>query len=275
MLTKHYAEVYLSALTAVAIKNYATRHLLTVIKVGFMSKVTPLNNKVHSQVKVNTTSDFTRFKTQHLIPIVAQDFAQMATEFPVVFVKNSETGQFLPVAMMGIKNGVNLYCQEKHWPAAVTPLGFSNAPLSLVKKSADSDEVIVCIDEDSNLVSTESGEALFDDNNEQTDYLKKRSEALLKVAEFTHQIQAISQFFAEKKLLVSRQLTVKLENEKEPFTINGVYLIDEKVLNELSTEEFDQLRKQGLLPLIYSHLTSLQQITRLTMKHNQFIAQNS
>lgn len=234
-----------------------------------MNKITPLNNQVHSQLKVNTSNDCSRFKTQHLIPIVAQDFAQMATEFPIVFVKNSETGQFLPVAMMGIKQGVNLYCQDATWPATVAPLGFSNAPLSLVKKSNDSDDMIVCIDEESNLVSTTLGNALFNDKGEQTDYLANRSEALLKMAEFTLQIHAISQSFAEKSLLVSRQLTVKLENEDEPFTINGVYLIDEKALNELPSDEFEQLRKQGLLPLIYAHLMSLQQITRLTIKHNQ------
>ncbi len=237
-----------------------------------MSKIIPINNQVHGQIKVKSSSDYSRFKSQHLIPIVAQDFSRMATEFPLVFVKNTETGQFIPVAMMGIKNGVNLYCQDEHWPAAVTPLGFSNAPLSLVKKSSDSDELIVCIDEESALVATDSGDALFDAQGEQTEYLENRSEALLKVAEFTHQIQVISQFFAEKKLLVSRQLTVKLENENEPFTINGVYLIDEQALNELPTDEFEQLRKQGLLPLIYAHLTSLQQITRLTIKHNQFYA---
>jgi hypothetical protein len=238
-----------------------------------MSKITPLNSQVHSQTKVSSSTDYSRFKSQHLIPIVAQDFAQMATEFPIVFVKNSETGQFLPVAMMGIKNGINLYCQDKSWPAAVIPLGFNNAPLSLVKKNAESDDVIVCIDEESDLVGTESGEALFDVEGAQTDYLQRRSQGLLKVAEFTQQIQAISQFLAEKSLLVSRQLTVKLESEDEPFTINGVYLIDEKVLNELSTDEFELLRKQGLLTLIYAHLTSLQQITRLTIKHNQFTAQ--
>lgn len=237
-----------------------------------MSKIIPINNQVHGQIKVKSSNDYSRFKSQHLIPIVAQDFSRMATEFPLVFVKNTETGQFLPVAMMGIKNGVNLYCQDDNWPAAIIPLGFSNAPLSLVKKSTVSDELIVCIDEESALVSTDSGDALFDAQGEQTKYLEKRSQALLKVAEFTHQIQAISQFFAEKKLLVSRQLTVKLENENEPFTINGVYLIDEEVLNELPADEFEKLRKQGLLPLIYAHLTSLQQITRLTIKHNQFYA---
>jgi len=237
-----------------------------------MSKITPLNNKLHALTKITASSDYSRFKTQHLIPIVAQDFTAIATEFPIVFVKNSETGQFLPVAMMGIKNGINLYCQEKIWSAAVAPLGFNNAPFSLIKKNADSDEVIVCIDEESALVSTNGGEALFDELGEQTDYLKQRSQAVLKVAEFTQQIQAISQFFSEKNLLISRQLTVKLENEDAPFTINGVYLIDEKALNELPSDEFEQLRKQGLLPLIYAHLTSLQQISRLTIKHNQFSA---
>ncbi len=235
-----------------------------------MSKIIPLNNKVHSKLKISQSRDYRRFKDQHLIPIIAQDFSLLATEFPIVFVKNAETGQFLPVAMMGIKDGVNLYCQEEDWKALVLPIGFSNAPLSLIKKAEGSDEVVVCIDEDSVLVNDSNGEALFDDKGEQTDYLNQRAQSLLKVAEFTQQIQMITQFFAKKNLIVPRQLSVKLANEKEARVINGIYLIDEKVLNNLSSEDFEELRKKGLLTLIYAHLTSLHQINRLATKQDQF-----
>ncbi len=239
-------------------------------KVGIMSNISPLNNQVHKRLKVKTSNDFSRFKSQHLIPVLAQDFVLLATEFPLIFVKNSETEKFLPVAMMGLRNGVNLYCQDSTWSANVFPLGFSNAPFSLAKHDKKEDEAMVCIDTASNLVSDGDGEALFDDQGRQTPYLKQRAEALLKVAEFTEQITAITNLFSELDLLISKQLTVKLAVEDEPFVINGAYIIDEQKLNLLSKDAFADLRSKGLLPLIYAHLGSLHQITRLASKQNNF-----
>ena len=95
---------------------------------------------------------------------------------------------------------------------------------------------------------------------------------MLSVAEFTEQTQAIIHILAQKKLLTSKQLNVKLARESEPMLLSGIYLIDEKVLNALPIQEFEELRSQGLLPLIYAHLASLHQITRLTIKQNEFEA---
>jgi hypothetical protein len=234
--------------------------------------MTPLNNKQHANLKIQQSNDVSRFKKQHLIPITVQDFIPLSTEFPVVFVKNEETGQFTSVAMMGIRSGINLYCQDVNWSCAVAPIGFHNAPLSLVKTSENSDEVIVCFDEKSSLISTDKGEALFDEQGQQTGFLNRKTQALLNVAEFTEQTQAIINILAQKKLLTSKQLNVKLTSEQEPVLISGIYLIDEKALNALSTEEFEDFRTKGLLPLIYAHLASLHQITRLTMKQNEFEA---
>ena len=49
----------------------------------------------------------------------------------------------------------------------------------------------------------------------------------------------------------------------EKIGINGVYLVDEKVLNSLSDEDFLELRKKGFLAPIYNHLGSLHQLSRL------------
>ena len=65
-----------------------------------MSNVTPLHNEAHKSLKVIESQDFSRFKDQHLIPLVVQDFGTVATEFPIVFVKNNDSGQFVPVALM-------------------------------------------------------------------------------------------------------------------------------------------------------------------------------
>jgi len=232
--------------------------------------MTPLNNKVHAKLKVLHKNDVSRFKDQHLIPVTAQDFIPLSTEFPIIFVKNEETGQFTSVAMMGIKAGINLYCQDTEWSCPVAPVGFNNAPFSLVKTADDSDEVLVCFDEKSPLITSEAGNALFDDKGEQTEYLSQRTEALLRVASFTEQTKAIIETLASKKLFVAKALNVKLASQEKPFLLNGIYMIDENVLNSLSSAEFEELRTKGVLPLIFAHLASLHQITRLTIKQNEF-----
>jgi len=235
-----------------------------------MSKIVPLNLEKQGKYHIIDSDDYSRFANQQLIPVVAQEFSAIASEFPIVFVKNSETGQFISVAIMGLQSGINLYCQSKQWPAAVTPLGFSNAPLSLVKSTSNTEQLMVCLDEESECCSQESGQALFNAKGEQTPYLEKRIKALLDMADFTRQTQGICQLLAEKQLLTSRQLSVNLGTDKEPCQIDGIYLVDEAKLNKLSSEEFAELRSKGLLPIIYAHLNSLHQIGRLTLKQRAY-----
>jgi hypothetical protein len=236
-----------------------------------MSKnIVPLNSDKHLQIAITESKDYRRFAEQHLIPVVFHEFQHLGSEFPLVFVKNSETGQFIPVALMGIKNGLNLYCQQDNWQPVIRPLGFNNAPLSLVKTNEKSEDVMVCIDEDSELIVDNSGHRLFNDNKEQSEYLKSRTQALLDIASYSQQTASICQFLASKELLTPKQLSVKLLKNEQVINIDGVYIVDEKQLNNLSDENFLLLKNKGLLPLIYAHIISLQQLPRLIEKQNQY-----
>jgi len=228
-----------------------------------MSNITALNNELHRDIRIKRSNDFSRFSQQHLVPITVQDFTALASEFPIIFVKNAETGQFTPVAMMGIKEGVNLYCQETTYPAAVFPKGFLNAPLSLAKLNKDSDDATVLIDLDSPLID-EQGEALFNEAGEKTKFFESYSQHLLDVAEFTIQTQAITQFFANEKLFVQQTLTVTVDKQGGKQSISGAYIINEEALNALDDSRFIELKTKGLLPLIYAHLNSLYQVGRLS-----------
>ena len=234
------------------------------------NSIAPLNSDKHLNIEIIESQDFRRFSKQHLIPVVFHEFQHLATEFPLVFVKNTETGQFIPVALMGIKSGLNLYCQQQDWQTIMRPMGFNNAPLSLVKSDSNSENVMVCVDESSELVVESGGQRLFNDNKEQSDYLKARAKALVDIASYSQQTSNICQFLASKELLTSKQLNVKLLKDEQAINIDGVYIVDEKKLNELSNEDFLTLKEKGLLPLIYAHLTSLQQLARLIDKQNQY-----
>ncbi|MCL1094571.1 SapC family protein [Shewanella kaireitica] len=234
------------------------------------NSIAPLNADKHLNIAIEESKDFRRFAEQHLIPVVFHEFQHLATEFPLVFVKNSETGQFIPVALMGIKNGLNLYCQQQEWQTILRPMGFNNAPLSLFKTDEKSDDVMVCVDESSELVVAKGGHRLFNDDKEQSDYLKARTKALVDIASYSHQTANICQFLASKGLLTPKQLSVKLLKDEQVINIDGVYIVDEKQLNSLKNDDFLTLKEKGLLPLIYAHLTSLQQLARLIDKQNQY-----
>jgi len=231
-----------------------------------MAKVVPLNKDQHSNVKLQDSRDFSRYKGSHLIPVIPQDVPRLSSEFPIVFVKDSETGQFVAVALMGLREGENLYCQDQNWAAHVVPSSFTIAPLTVARAQEKEDALVVCIDEDSELISEKEGQAIFDENGEQTDYLKKRVESVVFVTEQMQNMRSICDYFAKKKLLINKQLTVQGGKDKQQVKIDGVYTIDEEALNNLPDDEFNEIRSKGLLPLVYAHLLSLGQITRLSAK---------
>lgn len=229
-----------------------------------MSDPVPLQNDKHAKLRVIQSGDYTRHRTRHLIPIISQDFFTLAAEFPLVFVKDNAVERFVPVAIMGLREGENLYCQTEQWKAPVVPVRFNNAPFSMTRVDAQSDQLALLIEEDSPLLSETEGEPLFKESGERSDYLEKRIEELLAIAQQSVQTENICQLFAEKELFATQQLQLQHRPDAPRYNIDGVYTIDEQKLNALPDEDFLDFRKRGLIPLIYAHLCSLQQLRRIS-----------
>lgn len=223
--------------------------------------VKPLHNVEHKDFKIKNGFNADLVKDQHLVPVVAHEFARVANEYPIVFVKNNETGEFQPVAMLGLEPGENLIVKDGKWQGAYLPHALTRSPLVLSKNPENEEQLFVGINESSDLVNKEEGNALFDEKGEETDYLKRRKEGLVSYVEFSQITAAFTKFLADKELLIPQTLTLEIKGEKRD--INGIYLIDEKKMNELSDEDFLDIRKRGFLPPIYSFLTSMPQVNRL------------
>ena len=210
-----------------------------------MSSPVALQNDKHANLKVIETGDYSRHKAQHLIPIITQDFFVLAAEFPLVFVKDSAEDRFVPVAIMGLREGANLYCQTDEWQAQVVPIRFNNPPFSMVKMDEEGDQLALLVDEESPCLSETEGRPLFKEDGERTEYLEKRIESLVQNARQTEQTEAICKLFADKDLLATQQLQLQHRPDSPTYNIDGVYTIDEKKLNELSDEDFLEFRKQS------------------------------
>ena len=226
-----------------------------------MAKITPLNNDLHRNMTVNLSKNYVHAKEQHLLPVVVHEFASAATEFPIVYVKNSETGQFQAVALFGFQPGENLYVGEERWEGIYVPACLRHYPLRLIDGPSAEDPFTVAIDEENALVGEGGEHRLFDDEGVETDFLKKSGESMVQYVESNRITQAFINILSENDLLVQKNLSVEIDNQ--PVSIGGIYTVDEQKLNELDDEKFMDIRKRGFLAPIYAQMVSLNQIPRL------------
>jgi len=223
------------------------------------NQITLLEQAKHGELKI-TASDFNHVAEQHIVPVTLHEIARAATEYPIVFVKNSDTGEFQSVAMLGLKPGQNLSVKDGKWLGLYIPAVVRDYPLGLVLNPEVKDKVWIGLREEAKEVSKTEGQALFNGDQE-TPFLEARKKALITHFEQDQATRGILGFLAEKELFISQTLTVDVAGEKR--NINGLYLIDEQKLNSLSDEDFLELKKRGLLGPIYGHLGSINQVNRL------------
>lgn len=229
-------------------------------------KVVPLNKDQHAQTKINNTNAFAHISKEHMLPVVVHEFVVAGAEFPVVFIKNQEMLQ--PVALLGLNAKQNLFLKDEQWQALYVPRAVRNYPLVLVKDTnAEGERLMVALDEASTRVSQTEGDALFNEDGSESEFLAFRKQQM---AEYLD-MGVVTRNFIEKlqslDLIKEQVLTLTIKGEERRIT--GIYLVDEAKLAELSDEQFLELRKNGYLTAIYAQLMSLQHTQKLIKKMSE------
>lgn len=225
------------------------------------SSIRPVSFEQHGQTKISNTTNYDHSKGQQIVPLVAHEFAIASAEMPIVFVKNADTGEFQPVALLGFEQGDNVFFKDGKWLGRYVPALITHHPFALLPSQNDANQLQLIIKEDSPVVNTTEGQLLFDALGNESEYMEKRKNALGQYFEHTHITKIFVKHLVDHDLLTQQDLTLTLNGEQ--IAINGVYLVDEKKLNELSSDAFIALREKGVLSPIYSHLNSLHQLSNI------------
>lgn len=228
--------------------------------------IVPININEHQNTKIIQSETVNDIAEQHVCALLVHEFASVSSEMPIVFLKNSESGEFQSVALLGLSTDENLFIHNNKWLASYTPANIRRAPFSLAKTSEQ--EVMICIDESSRKVSNEEGEALFNGQQE-TEFFTNVKTFLTELAERETVTHAFIKFIESKGLIQSRTLNIDISGEKK--ALSGIYTVDKQRLDALSDEDYLDLRKRGLLDPIYHHLVSLNQVSRLLQMKAQAI----
>lgn len=220
----------------------------------------PLHDVNHRALKVKNNATFAQANKQHLIPIAVSEVVDAATEFPVVFVKNADTGEFTLVVLMGLAAQSNLYC-GKDYTANYAPLSLRLYPFALHLKEG-TQQMEVCVRNDERLLSENTGNALFTEEGEQTEYLKQQTALLLQYDEQLQMTKAFTQLLLENDLLKAQSVKINIA-DAQAIQFDGIYTVDEEKLRAMPDDFWLSLRQSGALQVIHAHLASLKQLNRL------------
>lgn len=226
-----------------------------------MAAIKAINSSAHSNIKIKSNPSFIQSKNKHFAPVVVQEFINASKEFPIVFIKDAETGRFNAVVLLGLKPQENLFFDEKSWQGSYIPQALTLYPF-VIHQAEGSDNALLCVDEDSPLVNETTGDAFFDEQGVQQAWLTAKGEAVVDYIDKSGVTQNFIQLLLAKELLAPQSLSLNLAGQEE-YTLDGLYVINEKKLNDLSDSEFSELRKTNALPAIYAVLMSMPCIKKL------------
>ena len=228
-----------------------------------------LDRNVHHNLKVKTVSDFNFARSCHSAIIAAVEMNQAIKDFPVVFIK--ESNNYFPTAIFGLNPKQNLFVDDSgQWTARYTPAFLRRYPFVPAIGQDNDEQMTVCIDEAAQCVTEDLGENLFVDG--------KNSEFLDKVINFLqeYKIQTDASFTLVKQLvdaglLVEQKASFKF-NDGQSFDLTGFYIVDTTKLSGLTPETTYNLFQSGALHIAYLHLSSLENLDRITAMHAHRLA---
>ena len=229
-----------------------------------------LNNVDHLSVKIRTERS-PELGDNHMFCLsFPAEFRAAQAYYPILFYKDGQTGQFMPVLLLGFQSGENLFAQAQGWQAGYIPLDVARQPFTIGQQNG---ERVIHIDTAHPKVNTSSGEALFLEFGGQTEYLQQVAAQLETLHHGINDAKQFSQQLLELELIESFVLDVTLKNGQQ-HSLHGFYTINEPKLAQLNAEQLAQLQQAGYLEAIYMMLASQSQFARLIGFRNQLLASN-
>lgn len=239
-----------------------------------MAKFQLLNTETHHNLRVITQYQAGLGYSLGAIMVLACEIQEVQREYPVLFRKHSETGQFFPCALLGFEQHENLFLSaEGDWQADYIPLSIAKGPFLIgLEKNADfeTQQPLVYVDIDDPRVGNDEGERLFNESGELSPYMVKVSQVLRKLHENVSAMQTMVDAFAAAELIEPVNMKLQFANGEET-TFSGAYTIDAEKLRDLSQEQLVDLNKNGFLSAAYYIAGSLNNVQKLiNIKNKQF-----
>lgn len=229
-------------------------------------KMVPVTRQRHAGKKVMPVRSFEFAAKTYIASLITSEFNKVASAYPIVFVNDKD--ELKPFALFGLKQGDNLFVDDQgRWNAHYIPAIIRRYPFVL-GRSEEGADLMLCIDEDSGFLSDTEGEPLFDDQGNAGQVIEKARNFLIELQRSNEMTNFFARELTKRDLLSPLKMQIR-NTEGNMINIEGVSAVNETRLREIPDEDFLEMRKRGILPLIYAHLVSLIQIERLVQMQTE------
>lgn len=225
----------------------------------FYSKPEPLNAAIHGKLGlINKEKPFGFAKTGHVIPLTVSEFGQAALSYPIIFAGDDK----IPLAVMGLNGGQNLFIKDDgaFEAANYLPAYIRRYPFVLAGNDTE-EQMVVCIDRASELLSDDGENKLFNDKGEPSEYTQQAIQFCDTFEGERRRTMAFVALLNELDLFETKQAVFTPRNADgsngQPQLIADYYAVSDEKLQNLAPEKMAELIKNGAMGSIYAHMISL------------------
>lgn len=230
-----------------------------------MTRTVMLNKEDHRDLRIKTHYGAELGDGVMWAQTFAAEFRSVQNYYPILFQKDSQTGKFMSVALLGLEQGENLFIENGQWQAGYIPLMIQRIPFSIgVAKADDGHETrhLINVDIEHPRVSREQGQRLFEDHGAATPFLEKISGMLETIHVWHQDNEVFIKTLEELELLEQVSIDITLEDGTKGQLL-GFYTINEKNLRQLADEQLIDLHRRHYLEAIYMAVASIARVRSL------------
>lgn len=227
-----------------------------------------LNNVDHKDLKINRARSADLGDNVMYCVAYHAEFRNLQAHYPIVFIRNPETGEACGAALLGLTRDENLFLSQSGWDNDYIPMALEMQPflIGFDEKPGETRQSVIHVDMDSPRIC-DHGEPVFLPMGGKTPYL----EHIAGVLDMTHSgyeynpefIAALDQY----ELLEPFALDIELADGSSN-RLAGFHTINEEKLYALGGEALGDLNEKQFLQAIFMAVASLSNFTDLIARKN-------
>ena len=226
------------------------------------SEIVPLYK--NQKVRLPTPGALPEFcRRVNAVPISYSEFGVACRDYPLAFITTDQGKTFIPVAVLGVAGGENLFLRDGRWDSSVyLPAYLRRHPFCMARVTLNAVEQadrLICVEK---TFLSDDGERMFDDAGAALPHWQPIEKLLQEYEADLERGREMCAILADYALLEPFTLQA-LPKEGGPMNLGGMHRIDERKLEFLNAAQHKNLIRKGIMGRIYAHLISLENFARL------------
>jgi hypothetical protein len=229
--------------------------------------VSPLDRQKHAGFGLPQPADYRWARELNALYLGAAEFMKAGLDYPIAFVRDERSGEFMPMAILGLRSRQNLFVDaggswrsEAYVPAYARRFPFCIAEVPAAPRSSDAPQRLICVQQDQLVAG--SPQPLFTVNGEPTPAWEPIQQLLEAIEGSRQQTRVLTRRLEALGLLVPFD-AVAMPRKGDRLRLQGLHRVDEERLLQVPGRDLRTMMRKGELRAVYAHLNSLENFGRL------------